>query len=574
MYRSSKNLSLGYLKSLFELFASFIAYPVLILLRVLETIKRLASKASSAGQYVAFITIGVFAGLFIVLILAILDREFALWIQNIKQILVLFRNIVATLVGYGAIFLWFFYGVAKSNLLVKSENKTTNYLGLFKIAALVVTALIVSYGLYDTYILMRLFNVLSLVYENVGKNTQLYFVELVSFGGILLFVTSFLLEKIILSSKDSKNIKEIKVLKPLLILCAVLLILPLYNLFRALFFVYIPDFGLTARRVFGLYSIAAFFSSFVYLIIASMFSKNKSGIFANVYIIFFTVLSLLVFVLPNNILIYKSQLSRYLKSADSDVSYLLKLNTGKWSKLLSNWNYDQTNANDTLLKWNNAEKSRDIKAALEYRSLTLYNLNNEVLELAENLSSQNFEKIKKSNLDTRYGYLVFPTVQSITNLQIKTVPIYAKDEYAGKNYYLESTQALSFNSDFWSWGFTAPSIEVDYLFNCLNEPCNGYKESNTISLFPNPTNRSSSLIKVDSYAYSPIWVYKDFDGQLYWDSAYNFCNFTYNYSKSSNTCENKFRSLLNLYSAKDFTLGQELPSGFMPDFVDYIAREY
>ena len=239
VFRSKNDLSNGYIKELLQLGVNFVAYPFLIVFQLAKKLKNLATKASAIGQYLVFITVGIFAGLFIIVILAFLDKEFALWLTNIKQILIYIKNFILSLLAYSGLYLWFFYGPIKTSTLAQSTNNQSRFLGIFKIVALIVTALLVGYGIYDTYILLRLFKALSLVYENVGKNTQLYFVEMAAMGGLILFLASFLLEKMGIIFTTQKESKEIKVLKPLLIFSTFLLLLPLYNLFRALFFVWV-----------------------------------------------------------------------------------------------------------------------------------------------------------------------------------------------------------------------------------------------------------------------------------------------------------------------------------------------
>lgn len=583
--RSSQDLSRGYIKELFQLVANFFAYPILVFIQVLKNLKGLAGKASAIGQYLVFITVGIFVGLFMIVILALLDKDFALWLLNIKQILIFVKNFILSLIAYSGIFLWFFYGPIKTFVLSKSVNDETRFLGILKIVALIVTALLISYGFYDTYILLRLFNALSLVYENVGKNTQLYFVEMVAMGGMILFLASFLLEKLDILSSIKKGDREIKILKPLLIFSTFLLLLPLYNLFRALFFVYIPDFGLTARRLFGLYSIFAFLISFTYLIVQTLSSK-KSSLFSNVYIWFFASLSIFVFVIPNNIVIYKSQLSRYLSNNDGGMEYMMKLNTGKWSGILSSWKEDESNANDTLLKWSLAYNYRDYKAFDGYQSLTFKNLNDEVTELKNNLNSQNYLDIENNNTDGgMYGNLTFIYDQEIPNVKLSSyATLYANSVEPVGTYSLDTESKSSSNynkfkpNDFYSWGFSAAQVDVGYTFSCFSEVCKPLTGNRVLYLRAVPSSRNSALTKIDYTPFPPIWV-NAYEGQLYSDNIYALCEVSYesNYNINKNgsaACERNVRSLIQKHKLQDQTIKDKVSKEFIIGLVEIIAQEY
>jgi len=566
VFRSKDDLSTGYIKELLQLGVNFVAYPFLIVFQLAKKLKNLATKASAIGQYLVFITVGIFAGLFIIVILAFLDKEFALWLTNIKQILIYIKNFILSLLAYSGLYLWFFYGPIKTPTLAKSLNNQARFLGIFKIVALIVTALLISYGLYDTYILLRLFKALSLVYENVGKNTQLYFVEMAAMGGLILFLSSFLLEKMGIISSTQKESKEIKVLKPLLVFSTFLLLLPLYNLFRALFFVYIPDFGLTARRLFGLYSILAFLISFIYLVFQT-FTAKKQALFSNVYIWFFASLTILVFVVPNNLVIYKSQFSRYLNNKDGDMAYIMKLNTGKWSGMLSNWEEDKNNANDTLLKWNNYEKYRDLVKAEEYKQLTFKNLNNEVTKLSKALENQNYAEIKTNNVSSSDYYdFVFPYTGSIPNFHTYSVPsYYVLDENLQNRRVTTSSQ---------NPGFGSAQLALTQDFYCTNNTCQSLYITKTIYLQILPTYRNASLSKLSYEDLSPVWFSKQsFKGETYADYTDSFCNIKYDYNRSS-ACESAVRSLLIKYDLQGESLQNELPLNFMIELVDSIAKSY
>jgi len=566
VFRSKNDLSTGYIKEILQLGVNFVAYPFLIVFQLAKKLKNLATKASAIGQYLVFITVGIFAGLFIIVILAFLDKEFALWLTNIKQILIYIKNLILSLLTYSGLYLWFFYGPIKTPTLAQSTNNHSRFLGIFKIVALIVTALLISYGLYDTYILLRLFKALSLVYENVGKNTQLYFVEMAAMGGMILFLSSFLLEKMGIISATQKESKEIRVLKPLLIFSTFLLLLPLYNLFRALFFVYIPDFGLTARRLFGLYSIFAFLFSFVYLVFAT-FKSEKTALFSNVYIWFFASLSILVFVVPNNLIIYKSQLSRYLSNGGGDMDYLMKLNTGKWSGILSNWEEDKNNANDTLLKWNIYEKYRDFLKTEEYKQLTLTNLNKEVTKLSKDLEDQKYTEIKVNNTSSSdYYEFIFPYSGSISNFHTYSVPSY----YAlSENLQNRRVPVSSKNP-----GFGNAQLVVTQDFYCTNNTCQSLYLTKTLHLQILPTYRNVSLTKLGYDDLSPVWFSKQsFKGEAYGDYVDSFCNVKYDYDRS-HTCESAVRNLLIKYGLQGESVQNELPLNFMIELIDTIAKSY
>ena len=249
------------------------------------------------------------------------------------------------------------------------------------------------------------------------------------------------------------------------------------------------------------------------------------------------------------------------------MDYIMKLNTGKWSGVLSNWEDTKNNANDTLLKWNIHEKYKDTLKTEEYKRLTFTNLNNEVLKLNNDLENQNYAEIKtKIAASSQYSEFVFPYSGVIPNLKISSVP----------NYYtqVENLQGRMNARNFQNPNFGHPSLKVTQSFNCTEDLCQGVSFTKSIILEVRGTSRAASLTKITASELPPVWFFiSPLKNPTYEDQLRSLCDVTYDYNKSS-ACVSTVRSLLIKYGLLKEPVKNELPLNFMIDLVNIIAKNY
>lgn len=269
------------------------------------------------------IGLGVIFGLIILLILIGFDSDFATFLQVSNWDLLLFSTIGGFL---SSLFIFFWLAWHPCYITPRDSHKHPYSLRLFLQGIIVIsTAVLIGYSIYDAYIFMRIAGFIELMFESIGNNTRLYYIELMGLGGVLLFLSSYFANG--LWGTASSKLTKRKIYIILLIVATLFLIPPLINLFRVLLMIYIPEFGLSARRLFGIYTGTAFVVAAVtfwwYLL------KQKQAPFAAVVISFFFTLSVLTYVIPSNYLIFSSHLQRYHSGQEADFQTASQIDLSK-----------------------------------------------------------------------------------------------------------------------------------------------------------------------------------------------------------------------------------------------------
>lgn len=331
----------------FKSFAEFLTFLILYPLSLIEAVwnsfqNKVKSKNEGEINYMGPVMIGLVVGVGILGLLLVLDPEFAdfLQIEKIKEILV---NSVVSLLYYFATFVWFFFGPMRTKFEYQ-ESSPHVLKSVVHRATVLVTAIAVGYTFYDLFIIGRILNVLSLTFDSVGKNTQLYFIELIVLAGVLLFAVAYILDAL----ADFKNSASALVTRVTTFGAGSLLWLlpPVANILRALLVVYIPAFGLTHKRVFGIYTVIAFVAAF--LLVVSIFGKDRNRLFINSIITFFLTLTVLGFVMPNNIMIANWHMDAYLSGKEVDLQYFGQIKLEKWGHLFFEKLEPRKNKTDNL----------------------------------------------------------------------------------------------------------------------------------------------------------------------------------------------------------------------------------
>ncbi|MFW5703573.1 MAG: DUF4153 domain-containing protein [Patescibacteria group bacterium] len=248
------------------------------------------------------ITIGIIFGLILLVILLRFDSDFATFIKfpNIQDIL---RYGIIWFVAQVITFFWFAWHPAT---ITPHESHIHSYRLRSFLQGIIIlsTAVFIGYTSYDVYIIFRIAGAIELMFESIGQNTQLYYIELMGLGGFLLFLSSFFANGL-LSKKATPMVKR-RVYIVLLLAATILLLPPLINLFRILLTIYIPEYGLSARRLFGIYSGIAFIGATVtfwwYLV------KSNRPSYAQVLVVFLSTIAVLTYALPTNYMIFQSQM--------------------------------------------------------------------------------------------------------------------------------------------------------------------------------------------------------------------------------------------------------------------------
>ena len=332
---------------------------------------------------------GIF-GLFLLLVLIGLDKEFAefLRIADIWDIIAnSFWGLVLSIIS----FFWFAW---QPTYITLDEKHIHNYTlkRFLQLAIMVTTAVFVAYSIYDTYILMRIANMIELAFETIGRNTQFYFIELIGLGGTILFLSSFVITGILTGGKEDVAVKARKYLM-FLGVAVILLLPPLINLFRVLFGIYIPEYGLSARRLFGVYTGVSF------LVAAGVFYwhtfKTRKPQFAQVLITFFLTLVVLSFVIPGNYLIAQSQLQTYQSGKQADFEYMVRLRLEKTTFLLAPQIEAMNTGNNTDVYWKYlmAVRSSDDDKAKVYRNQIETLVRQDAQDVADNIQAWEWDEI-------------------------------------------------------------------------------------------------------------------------------------------------------------------------------------
>lgn len=332
------------------------------------------------------IFIGLLLGVLIISILGQIDPSFKEFLDklinfNLWEIVWKF---IASYLTYYLLFFWYIANPTTAKWILKIDQETKLY-KLIQWAIVMILTIVIGYTLYDGYILLRALHILKLTYESMGQNTQLYYLELVFLGGSLLFGSTHLLHKFF----GGKNLthKDQAVTKYLLI-SLLWLIPPIYNILRALLIVYIPEYGLTIKRLVGIYTTLAFILAFT-LVIFNYFKKNRL-IFVDSFLSFCLSLTLLVSILPNNLLIMNWHLNKYLQGENVDYEYLDKLNLTKWGFIFKNKIDPQTYITDNLIASLITNPISNKKAFSSYALKVVNEVETEEEKIAKTLEEGNF----------------------------------------------------------------------------------------------------------------------------------------------------------------------------------------
>lgn len=330
--------------------------------------------------------VGVVIGLIMMLILAGLDPSFAKFLR-ITEWFNMFKSTLGSALYYGFTFLWFFWVPARATFAPKQEFHSLPR--LLQAAVMLIFAVIIGYTVYDAYILLRAFHLMALTFESMGKNTQLSFIELVVLGGMWLFSVAFVMSHI--KSQPKESGKSYAVITTLLLASLVWLLPPVYNILRVLLSVYIPAFGLTAMRLFGVYTTIAFV---VALAIAVAYTfANTRRIFSNTVVWFFVVLCLLSFALPNNIMLYQWHFDAYKQHKEIDFSYVRHLKLEKWGWLFFSQLNPTERKQDNLWGLLLSQRVGDTKRQASYRDAISTGIEEDTARMQSLIENQEFATV-------------------------------------------------------------------------------------------------------------------------------------------------------------------------------------
>lgn len=375
-----------------------------VLLQPIESIKSLAvsvfplgkkSESKSKDEEFSFpvvpaISAGAVLGLGMLLVLVGLDEEFAefLRIADIWDIIAIsFWTFLLNILS----FFWFAW---HPTFVRVDDSHAHNYQikRFLQFGIIIATAVCIAYSIYDFYIVMRVLNMIQLAFETIGRNTQLYFIELVALGGTILFLSSYIINGIY-AQADAAVRNRARNYVLFIALAVMLLLPPLYNLFRVLLGVYIPEFGFSARRLFGIYTGVAF------LVAAGVFYwntfKTRSAQFAQVLVSFFLTVSLLSFAIPSNYIIFQSQLKNYLQGRTADFEYANRMRMGKtaWMILPSLPSGAEARATDTIWKYLLANRAGNNVMEDEAWKQLQSDIRAHAIEIEQNAIAYNFSAI-------------------------------------------------------------------------------------------------------------------------------------------------------------------------------------
>ncbi len=338
-----------------KIIIGFVRLAVNPIFLIFKKIKNSLNNAPSESQqaqntflsgYKKSLIIGLGFGIAIIGLLSNIDPGFKDFLEKIINFNIwdVVWKFIIIYIFYSFSYFWFFLNPFTTTWSPKKE-----YPKLEKIvhqAIVIILTIIIGYSLYDTYILLRVFKVIELAYESMGQNTQLYYFELTLLGGTLLFGVAKIINKFFIAQVKQTNRKH--KLKLCLLLSVIWLVPPVYNIIRALVAVYIPQYGLTLKRLTGLYTVVAFIISFAVLL--QSYYKKSNLIFINSLLSFVLSIFIMIALLPNNLMIMNWHLNKYLSGETVDLEYIEKLNIGKWGFIFSSKFDDQKYKSDLLLE--------------------------------------------------------------------------------------------------------------------------------------------------------------------------------------------------------------------------------
>lgn len=347
--------------------------------------------------YYKYIAFGLVAGLLIILSLAGLDQEFSQFLQLDRWWEVIGKSI-ASYFYYLAYFVWFFWLPLVPDW--KPAKVKPNLRSLIKAAIVMVVAIMVGYSLYDLYIGLRAFKVVDFTFESMGKNTQMQYLEMVVMGGVWLLSGAWVLDKITTFYQGTSQ-KVVKLANTLLI-SFLWLVPPVLNIVRVLFKVYIPEFGLTGRRLFGIHTTMVYV--FVTVAVGLSYLNQKKHTFVKNLLAASLLLSLLAFALPNNLIIASWHFEKYKKGQEVDFEYLKQVRLQKWGSIFLDQLEPEKHQSDSVwgLMWAKMTKN---KTATKFYAQNLANQVERELAVVEiKLEEWDFKNFTKAYANDNYWY--------------------------------------------------------------------------------------------------------------------------------------------------------------------------
>ncbi len=338
---------------------------------------------------------GVGLGILILLFLAALDPDFANFLR-ISEWWEIIAKTFLSLLFYVFVFFWYFWQPVHAKWT--DEEKPSIMSTMLHRAVVMIVGIFVGYAFYDSYIVLRVLGMIKLTFETIGKNAQVNFLELVIMGGAWLFLVVYLLNRIKERRNENKSVRTIFML---LLLSSIWLIPPMLNIMRVLLNVYIPEFGLTARRLFGIYTTVGFLASFI--VIFYGVTTKMQELFSKVVITFFLTVLFLSFVNPTNLVIANWHFSRYLQNdTKADYDYFKKLRLEKWGWIflqqLDTESYKSDNLWGVLL----ASRTHQTELQKKYAENIVNGATDDMEEIKASVQNQNFKEIASKYGNNQY----------------------------------------------------------------------------------------------------------------------------------------------------------------------------
>lgn len=276
---------------------------------------------------------------------------------------------------------------------------------------------------------------IQLTFETVGRNTQMNFLELVILGGGWLFLVAYLVNK--LKNKIEKKQSTVSTIFMLLLVTCFWLVPPVLNILRVLLTVYIPMFGLTARRLFGIYTTVAFVITFLYVLWGGW--KKDENFFAKTTISFFLSIILLSFAVPTNLLIADWHISRYLtQGTKADFDYFKKLKLEKWGWVFQSQFDTATYKSDIIWGLALAERQGDKAKQQEYkeviRKLGIEEMNDMLTLINSNRMTEFMEKYSTNSASLSKNYVGAKVLHTNESLHKKFVKSLNSSPYITHSY--------------------------------------------------------------------------------------------------------------------------------------------
>lgn len=344
---------------------------------------------------------GVGLGILILLFLAALDPDFANFLR-ISEWWEIIAKTLLSLMFYVFVFFWYFWQPVHANWA--DEEKPSVMSTLLHRAVVMIVGIFVGYAFYDSYIVLRVFKLIKLTFETIGKNAQVNFLELVIMGGAWLFLVVYLLNRI--KERRAEN-KSVNTIFTLLLLSSIWLIPPMLNIMRVLLNVYIPEFGLTARRLFGIYTTVGFLASFM-VIFYGVATKTRE-LFSKVVITFFLTVLFLSFVNPTNLIIANWHFSRYVNNdVKADYDYFKKIRLEKWGWIFLQQLDPQSYKTDTFWGVQLASRTHNQELQKQYAATIVEGVELEMNDMKDMVKNQQFQILTQTYADDTYWSLQQP----------------------------------------------------------------------------------------------------------------------------------------------------------------------